>query len=368
MSVTNAELRKLETLLDQLFDKIGVDIVFTRHFMDRVNDVRNSREIEIEELRDIFLKAYRKYSTYFPKMRPDIEAVLTDLQSQLNIPFVMKWDKRNSEFDLVSKTVMRKKNFKTSNRKLQVEAPVIYRALLTAIGKKIDKKTWDAATEFYKKQLKLGKAKDLSISRTARTFGIDLKPFSRYINNLELNESGVVIISDSLYNEHKETIDEYASDNGVSVIMVNESISTDEELMLEIEREFKKKFPFGFFSITKRNMFGSPVIGISLGLIGDVNELTSKIRDNDPMFHSFLIDLKAENKYESRNNRGSLSVNPKERHLAMSSVKTSMRKTSGDANKILKAYITFFAKLKKIVKENESDIYSRDKYSDKYFK
>ena len=42
------------------------------------------------------------------------------MQTDVNMPFVLKWD--GKELDLVAKTVMRKKNFATSNQKLSFEA------------------------------------------------------------------------------------------------------------------------------------------------------------------------------------------------------------------------------------------------------
>jgi len=45
---------------------------------------------------------------------------LNDTQTDINLPFVLKWDERNKEFDLISKTIMRKKDFKTSGPKLKV--------------------------------------------------------------------------------------------------------------------------------------------------------------------------------------------------------------------------------------------------------
>jgi hypothetical protein len=51
---------------------------------------------------------------------PDAEAVLNDMQTQINLPFVLKWDRDSEELDLVAKTVMRKKNFMTHNQKFTV--------------------------------------------------------------------------------------------------------------------------------------------------------------------------------------------------------------------------------------------------------
>ena len=49
------------------------------------------------------------------------QAVIADMNSDVNIPFVLTIDKKNNELDLIAKTVMRKKDFKTSNPVLRVE-------------------------------------------------------------------------------------------------------------------------------------------------------------------------------------------------------------------------------------------------------
>ena len=54
-------------------------------------------------------------------MGPDAEAVMKDMRTDVNVPFALQWDKDNQELDLVSKTVMRKQDFKSSNRDFSVE-------------------------------------------------------------------------------------------------------------------------------------------------------------------------------------------------------------------------------------------------------
>ena len=44
------------------------------------------------------------------------EAVIKDMQTDLNIPVAVTYDQKNDEFDVVMKTIMRKKNFKTPNK------------------------------------------------------------------------------------------------------------------------------------------------------------------------------------------------------------------------------------------------------------
>lgn len=125
--VTGAELSALERVLDRMYEKINIDVEFSKHFFDRVNDARNKKQITINELAAIFQKAYQKYKDLFKKEGEDMkmshgdwQAVLNDITTDINLPFVIQWNERTQEIELVSKTVMRKKNFMTSNRKLRV--------------------------------------------------------------------------------------------------------------------------------------------------------------------------------------------------------------------------------------------------------
>lgn len=117
--ITKSDLNKLEKILDKLFADCGIDINFTKHFLDRVNDGRNKKQITFFELQKIFRNAYGRYCDVFSKMK-NVEAILRDMQTNINIPFVLKWNNRDKMLDLVAKTVMRKKDFKTRDRKFNV--------------------------------------------------------------------------------------------------------------------------------------------------------------------------------------------------------------------------------------------------------
>ena len=118
--VSQSQLKELEKYLDQLFKILNVDVSFTKHFLDRVNDSRNGKPITVDELQLLFKKTIQKYGKRIPALGPDAEAVLNDMQTQINLPFVLKWDRDSEELDLVAKTVMRKKNFMTHNQKFTV--------------------------------------------------------------------------------------------------------------------------------------------------------------------------------------------------------------------------------------------------------
>jgi len=118
--ITQADLKTIEVYADKLFKAVGIDVNFTRHFLDRVNDARNVKQITPDELTDLFRKSYEKYGKKISKLGPDAEAVLNDMRTNINMPFVLNWDRNSQELDLVAKTVMRKKNFMTQNQKLSV--------------------------------------------------------------------------------------------------------------------------------------------------------------------------------------------------------------------------------------------------------
>ena len=118
--VSDSELRQLEAFFDGLFAAFKIDVEFTRHFKERVNDARNGKPITIEELTKLFRETLTKYGKRITQMRPDAEAVIKDLQAKLNLPFVVKYDHRKDEIDFVVKTIMRKQNFMTTSPVLQL--------------------------------------------------------------------------------------------------------------------------------------------------------------------------------------------------------------------------------------------------------
>jgi hypothetical protein len=117
--VTQPQLNALEKAVDNVFGRIGIDVEFTRHFLDRANDERNGEPITIQELGKLFAKEYKRWGKPIAQMGPDTEAVMKDLESDINIPFALRWN--GTELELIAKTVMRKKNFSTSNKQFPVE-------------------------------------------------------------------------------------------------------------------------------------------------------------------------------------------------------------------------------------------------------
>ena len=120
--VTPDQLKKVEDYADVLFNKVGIDVEFTRHFIDRVNDARNRKPITAAELVRLFREEYLKWGKPIARLGPDAEAVMRDMQTDVNMPFVLNWNRSTQQLELKAKTVMRKPNFKTPDPVFAVEA------------------------------------------------------------------------------------------------------------------------------------------------------------------------------------------------------------------------------------------------------
>lgn len=143
-----------------------------------------------------------------------------------------------------------------------------------------------------------------------------------------------------------------------------------DDFKVEVSKIYKKYFPNGYIGITT-GCLGSESISIETLLVDEINVT----KHNDPM----LINLWLHNAmYETgvlketvvlEKSKGFLSINPpKDSFYAMENVKIPFRKTTGDIDKVYKAIDRFYKRAKDIVNENESNIYNRDKYNNKYFK
>ena len=118
--ITKSQLSQVEQKLDALFNSVGMDIEFTKHFFDRLNDKRNGKEIEPEELLSLYTKTYKKYGNKLQNWRDDSEALIHDFNNDINVPFVLHYNKKTQELEMIAKTIMRKKNFKTFGQTLKV--------------------------------------------------------------------------------------------------------------------------------------------------------------------------------------------------------------------------------------------------------
>ena len=130
--VSQRQLNDLEKFADRLLAKFDIDVEFTRHFADRMNDKRNNPAISIPELQRLFKKIAKEKGQNIKKHKNG-EAVLKDIQSDLNLPVVVKF--KNDEFEVVNKTIMRKKDFKTTSPVVKYESVEVDEAKGTGVKK-----------------------------------------------------------------------------------------------------------------------------------------------------------------------------------------------------------------------------------------
>jgi len=105
----------VEKYADKLFGELGLDVEFSKHFKERLNDPRNVKPITAAELIGMFKRTYQKSGKKIADMPPNAEAVIKDMRTDINTPFVIEYDRKTGELDLVLKTIMRKKNFMSTN-------------------------------------------------------------------------------------------------------------------------------------------------------------------------------------------------------------------------------------------------------------
>lgn len=130
-TITKTQLQRIEQYADRLFQEYGIDINFQdltkgTHFWQRLNDPRNVTQITTDELRQLFKKASTKFGNKLSQSPIGFEAILKDIETDINMPFMLKYDSQNKELDLVPKTIMRKQNFKSTSPVLNLENKQVY--------------------------------------------------------------------------------------------------------------------------------------------------------------------------------------------------------------------------------------------------
>ena len=61
--------------------------------MDRVNDARNKKPINSAELIRLFRLTYKKHGKKISSLGPDAQAVIHDMETDVNMPFVLNLKK-----------------------------------------------------------------------------------------------------------------------------------------------------------------------------------------------------------------------------------------------------------------------------------
>lgn len=107
------DLKKIDSFADKKLNPI--DVVLTdKHFFDRLNDPRNGKEISQAELIGFFKRLGKKKKEFLDFLDKYNTLLAVDDRTNINIPFMKQANKA------IAKTVMRKKDFKSSDKKLDI--------------------------------------------------------------------------------------------------------------------------------------------------------------------------------------------------------------------------------------------------------
>jgi uncharacterized FlaG/YvyC family protein len=121
--ISKIQLQVIEKSLDKLFAKLKLDVEFTKHFFDRLNDERNGKQITPSELVQIYTSLYDKHGIKLSKTdnNKEIEELMKSISTDINVPLNIEFNKKSGKIELVAKTIMRKKGFKSPDKVLVVE-------------------------------------------------------------------------------------------------------------------------------------------------------------------------------------------------------------------------------------------------------
>jgi hypothetical protein len=118
--ISPAEVKELQRYVNTRFASLGLDIHFGYHFLERVNDIRNKKPISIGELTRLFRKELTMYGEEIAAMPDGTQAVLKDLATKINLPFVLDSNDGDDDIDMFAKSIMRNPNFATSNQTFEI--------------------------------------------------------------------------------------------------------------------------------------------------------------------------------------------------------------------------------------------------------
>ena len=145
-------------------------------------------------------------------------------------------------------------------------------------------------------------------------------------------------------------------------VLEGTNIQTAQQLAQEIEKTFQKYFPQSGIN-AKYTTNISPSIMVTIALAANKSEAPNNIIENDPMMARFAMHLEGSVVKETGMLSGDITV---ERFTGVGlgwhssngyqKIKVPFRKTTGDPQKILKAFDRHFSRLRDAVKENAEEL------------
>ena len=102
------QLAAVERFADKLWEKLGIDVKFGTHFLERLYRYENDPAISGAELVRLFKQEYQKYGKEIASLPPETEGVFMDLLTNVNLPFVIKQRDEDEPKKILGQTIMRK--------------------------------------------------------------------------------------------------------------------------------------------------------------------------------------------------------------------------------------------------------------------
>lgn len=116
--MAQADLNAVEQAVDHMFREIGLDVIFTQHFKNRILDngsEARDTDVSAEEVYNAFAALKQTYGKTLMKAKHDpheFVGVLKDISTKLNIPFAIDYDRiYKGLHKLNATTIMRKDKF-----------------------------------------------------------------------------------------------------------------------------------------------------------------------------------------------------------------------------------------------------------------
>ena len=192
--ISAKDLKGVEDYADKLFKALGIDVEFGgggqhRSFLDMLNDKRNVKTISRTELSRLFKLTFQKHGKTIQRMPKGAEAVITDMETDINMPFGIKPISNKGKgitLQLYTKTIMRTTDFKPNNPrdKLLPVGKSGAKARVSGRGSHKDNPEWDKEQE--KRQMKRQRARTGTPQRKQR------RPHQRHGGKKQTNRTSVV--------------------------------------------------------------------------------------------------------------------------------------------------------------------------------
>jgi hypothetical protein len=124
--------------------------------------------------------------------------------------------------------------------------------------------------------------------------------------------------------------------------------------------KFNSRFPNSMIHVSKASLSNEDVIRFTLAQSADY---PNGIINNDPMYNIIFVGQLPDGRIEIESTLSGLSVNPREKYLAMHTIPTKIRKKTGTVEQVIKHAEKWIDTLHQTVLNNKHDIYGGfDKY------